>query len=95
MWEEDGYSSDNTKVAKMRNGGDPRRDSHNKDANNWRSSNVVSSSSNSLFSRSESCSCETSLHNSRTSELMTGSMVFAPTLVLQNFFQTFYQSKHG
>jgi hypothetical protein len=72
-------------------------DIHNNDANNWRSSNTVSSSSSSLFSRSESRSCETALHNSRTSEFTTGSIVFAPTWwhLLQNFFQTFYESKHG
>src|SRR6185437_4170419 len=33
-----------------------KESAHNNDANSWRSSNTVSSSSNNLFSRSESCS---------------------------------------
>jgi len=68
---------------------------HNNDANSWRSSSTVSSSSNSLFSRSESRSCETALHSSRTSELTTGSIVFTPMLVLANLLPNLYQKKHG
>ena len=70
---------------------------HNNEASSWRSSNTVSSSSSSLFSRSESCSCETARHNSRTSELTTDSIIFAPTLplyFLQNVYQTLYVRKH-
>lgn len=69
---------------------------YNNDANSWRSSNTVRSSSNSLFSRSESCSCETALHNWRTSELTTGSMFFAPTFgSCKSSSKAFYMRKHG